>query len=257
MGWRYLHFTCGALVLVLALARLAFVKMVQTPRWLISQNRDEEAIQILNNISTSAQRPHSLTLQQLQAEGVVLHTEKSVWSSLRLKMHFKGLFQTRKLAWSTTLILSNWFVIGMVSPLFSVFLPFYLKSRGAKFGDGSNYTTWRDYAINHVAGLLGPIIAAILVETKLFGRRGTLAAGAFITMLFQFGYTQIRNEAQNVGLSSAISAASYVTSGQCLQFYSQVLMSVLGTYTTGRYTRIPPRSCRRLTEQRVMGSVLL
>lgn len=67
--------------------------------------------------------------------------------------------------------------------------------------------TWRDYAINHVAGLFGPIIAVILVETKIFGRRGTLVTSAFITLLFQFGYTQIRTEAQHVGVSSAISAA--------------------------------------------------
>jgi hypothetical protein len=28
MGWRYLHFTCGALVLVMALARITVIKMV-------------------------------------------------------------------------------------------------------------------------------------------------------------------------------------------------------------------------------------
>ena len=43
-------------------------------------------------------------------------------------------------------------------------LPFYLASRGADVGDNSNYTTWRDYAINQVAGLFGPIIATVLVE---------------------------------------------------------------------------------------------
>jgi hypothetical protein len=208
MGWRYLHFTCGALVLVMAVARLVFIKMVQTPRWLISQNRDEEVIKNLNDISTKYQKSHSLTLEQLQAEGRVLHTEKSVWSAFRIKEHFRGLFRTRKLGWSTTVIIANWFVIGMVSPLYSVFLPFYLASRGADVGDNSNYTTWRDYAINQVAGLVGPIIAAISVETNFVGRRGTLAIGAAITMVLQFGYTQITTPAQNLGVSAAISAAS-------------------------------------------------
>lgn len=96
----------------------------------------------------------------------------------------------------------------MVSPLYSVFLPFYLQSRGAVVGDDSNYTTWRDYAINQVAGLVGPVIAAVLIETKFFGRRGTLAVGALITMVLQFGYTQIKTPAQNLGVSAAISAAS-------------------------------------------------
>jgi len=198
---------------------------VQTPRWLISQNRDEEVIKVLNDISTKYKRPNYLTLEQLQAEGVVLNTEKSVWSSLRIKMHFKGLFETRKLGWSTTVIIANWFVIGMVSPLYSVFLPFYLKSRGADTGDNSNYTTWRDYAINQVAGLVGPIIAAILVESKFFGRRGTLAVGAAITMVLQFGYTQITTPAQNLGVSAAISAASNIYYGTIYAYTPEILPS--------------------------------
>ena len=208
MGWRYLHFTCGAIVLLAALARILFIKMVQTPRWLIAQNRDEEVLRTLNQISLSAGRPHSLTLERLQAEGVVLHTELSEWSSLRIKMHFKGLFQTRLLAYSTSMIFANWFVIGMVTPLYGVFLPFYLKTRGADTGGHSNYQTWRDYAVNQIAGLIGPLVAAVLVESKLFGRKGTLAIGALITMVLQFGYTQIKTEAQNLGISAAISAAS-------------------------------------------------
>lgn len=208
MGWRYLHFTSGALVLVAALARLLLIKMVQTPRWLIAQNRDEEVIKILNDISAKAKRPHQLTVERLQAEGIVLHTELSEWSALRIKMHFKGLFQTRLLAYSTSMIFANWFVIGMVTPLYGVFLPFYLQSRGADTGGHSNYQTWRDYAVNQIAGLIGPIIAAVLVESKFFGRKGTLAVGALITMVLQFGYTQIKTEAQNLGISAAISAAS-------------------------------------------------
>lgn len=208
MGWRYLHFTCGGLVLVTALARVFLIRMVQTPRWLIAQNRDEEVIKTLDQMAKKAKRPHHLTLDRLQAEGTVRHTELSEWSALRIKMHFKGLFQTRLLAYSTVMIFANWFVIGMVSPLYSVFLPFYLQSRGAKLGTHSNYQRWRDFAVNHIAGLIGPIVAAILVETKFFGRKGTLAVGALITMVLQFGYTQVQTEAQNLGISAAISAAS-------------------------------------------------
>jgi Major Facilitator Superfamily len=208
MGWRYLHFTSGSIVLVMALMRVFLFKMVQTPRWLLSQNRDEEVIKIINDMARQHNRTHTLILRQLQDEGAVAHTEKSVWSTLRLKMHFKGLFQTRKLGWSTAVIMANWFVIGFVSPLYWVFLPFYLRSRGASFGVGSNYQTWRDYAINQSSGIVGPVIAALLVETKLIGRRGTMAFGAALTMVLQFGYTQVKTEAENVGVSAAISSAS-------------------------------------------------
>ena len=73
-------------------------------------------------------------------------------------------------------------------------------------GDDSNYTTWRNYAVNQVAGLIGPCIA-MLVETRFVGRRGTLAIGAAITMALQFGYTQIKTPAQNLGVSASITAA--------------------------------------------------
>ena len=210
MGWRYLHFTCGALVLVLGILRISVVRMVQTPRWLLSQNRDEEVINVLHGIAAKYSRSFSLTLEQLQSHGRVINTEKSVWSGPRLRKHFSGLFDTRALGWSTIVIIANWFVIGMVSPLYFAFLPYYLESRGADVGDNSNYTTWRNYAVDQVVGLVGPCIAAALVETRFVGRRGALAIGAAITMAFLFGYTQIKTPAQNLGVSAAIGAAQYV-----------------------------------------------
>ncbi|KAK5732304.1 hypothetical protein LTR17_010618 [Elasticomyces elasticus] len=209
-GWRYLHFTCGGLVLALSLLRLFLIKMVQTPKWLITQNRDEEAFRVLAVISEKYSRSLSLKLETLQSHGRVYLTEKSVWNSLRLRKHFGGLFETRILAYSTSVIIANWFVIGMVSPLYGVFLPYYLKSRGADTGSGSNYTVWRNYALNQIAGLFGPIIATFLVETRFIGRRGALAIGAAITMALQFGYTQVKTPAENVGVSCAISAASTI-----------------------------------------------
>ena len=184
------------------------IRIVHTPRWLISQNRNIEVIKVLDNIAAKYGRSLSLTIEKLQAQNTVRDTEKSVWSGLRLKTYFPGLFETRRLGWSTTITLANWFVIGIVWPLYSVILPFYLESRGADTGDNSNYTTWRNYAINQVAGLAGPIIAALLVEMKASGRRETLAFGALIPMVLQFGYTQIKTPAQNAGVSAAITAAS-------------------------------------------------
>ncbi|KAK9369045.1 putative sugar transporter [Lipomyces kononenkoae] len=225
MGWRYLHFTCGALVLVLSVLRLVAIKMVHTPKWLTSQNRDEELYRILVDLAKKYRRPLSLTLEKLQSQGRVLHTEKSVWSALRLKSHFAGLFSTRRLAYSTVMIVINWLIIGTVSPLYFVFLPYYLQSRGADTGDDSNYTTWRNYAINQVAGLVGPVIAGVLIETRYVGRRGTLAVGAAITTALQFGYTQIKTPVQNVGVSAAITAASNIYYGTIYAYTPEILPS--------------------------------
>ena len=124
------------------------------------------------------------------------------------------------------MIILNWFVIGMVSPLYSTFLPYYLASRGKDVsGPTSNYIVWRDYALNQVAGLFGPIIAGILVETRFIGRRGTLAIGAAITTALQFGYTQISTPAQNLGVSCAISAASNIYYGTIYAYTPEILPS--------------------------------
>ena len=139
-GWRYLHFTCGSLVLVMSVLRVLVIRMPQTPKWLISQNRDTEVISFLSTISQKYGRSFSLTVEKLESIGRVKHTEKSVVSALRLRQHFSQLFSTRRLAYSTIMIIANWTVIGTVSPLFSIFLPYYLKSRGAKVGSDSNCT---------------------------------------------------------------------------------------------------------------------
>ena len=210
MGWRYLHFTCGSLVIVLSLLRVTVVRMVHTPKWLVCQNRDEEIYHNLRDLAVRYKRPFSLTLEQLREQGKVLHTERSVWSAFRIRKHFSVLFETNRLAWSTVLIIANWSVLGIVAPLYNSFLPYYLAAQGANVGDGGNYTTWRNYAINQMSGLIGPVLAGVLVQTRYLGRRGTLAIGATMTTALQFGYTQVKTPAQNVGVSSAIQAASYV-----------------------------------------------
>ncbi|KGO40160.1 Major facilitator superfamily domain, general substrate transporter [Penicillium expansum] len=225
MGWRYLHFTIGGVTLLLSLLRVLLIRIVQTPRWLVSQNRDEEIILFLTNLSIKYDRQFDLTLEDLRSEGDVKNTEQSVWSTVRIKAHFSGLFRTKQLTWSFLVIMLNWFVIGVVSPLYHVFLPYYLKSQGAKVSSSSNYLVWRNYAINQVVGLVGPVIAGVLVETKLFGRRGTMALGALLTMVLQFAYTQIKTPAQNVGVSAAISAATNIYYGTMYAYTPEILPS--------------------------------
>ncbi|RMZ83164.1 hypothetical protein DV738_g1151, partial [Chaetothyriales sp. CBS 135597] len=188
------------------------------------QNRDDEVFTILKYMAEKYRRPLSLDLVHLQSLGVVRHSEKSVWSSTRLKKHFSGLFATRSLAYSTTLIMVNWFIIGIVSPLYTVFLPYYLASRGADTGaNDSTNTYWRNYAIIQVCGLIGPAIAAGLIEVKWIGRRGTLAIGALITTALQFGYTQIKTNLQNIAISCAITAAGNIYYGTLYAYTPEIL----------------------------------
>ena len=109
------------------------------------------------------------------------------------------------MGYSTFLNIASWSLIGLAYPLYNVFLPDYLRSRGASTGDGSVNTTYRNYAIVNVCSILGPMIAGALVEVRFLGRRYTMVIGALLTMGFLFAYTTVRTAAQNLIFSCIIS----------------------------------------------------
>ena len=116
----------------------------------------------------------------------------------------KGLFATKRIGVSTLLIWFSWTLIGLAYPLYNVFLPTYLETRGAAL-DTPVSITWRNYAIVNMSSVWGPVLAGYLCEVKFLGRRGTMVIGALLTMAFLFAYTAVRSEAENLGFNCAIS----------------------------------------------------
>lgn len=176
-GWRYLFFTTGALVLVMCILRVTVINLEETPKYLIGKNQDEKVVSQLQKLAAKYNRPCSLTVEQLQACGT-LETEKNRDSSLfkTLTVHVRGLFMTKRLGISTILIWASWALVGLAFPLYIVFLPEYLSSRGADFGDGSIYTTYRDYSISTTCSIIGPVVGGFLCNTPRVGRKGTMVS---------------------------------------------------------------------------------
>jgi len=206
-------YTSGAFVFVLSILRVTIIRLQETPKYLIAEGKDSDAVRVLQEIATHYNRPCSISLDRLEACGLSRsgnHTSMATTRKL-LKLeevvyHLRGLFTTRKMAISTTLVWFSWLLIGLAYPLYNVFLPTYLESRGASFGQTSAYITWRNYAINNTCGIFGPILAGLMCRSRWFwGRRGTMIVGAMITMVFFFCYTQVRTASQNLGFTCAIS----------------------------------------------------
>ncbi|KAJ5682893.1 membrane transporter [Penicillium macrosclerotiorum] len=206
MGWRYLFYTCGTLVFILSIARVLVIRFHETPKFLLCQGHDEEVVKTLDNLAQKYDRTSNLTLEQLQACGHINSTHaKNKASFSELAVHFRGLFATKTMAFSTSLVWLSWALIGLGYALYYVYLPEYLASRNAAAGDDSTYLTWRNYAITNVCAVPGPIMAAYMCEMPIFGRKRTMATGALITMAFFFGYTAVKTSAQNLGFACAIS----------------------------------------------------
>jgi hypothetical protein len=215
-GWRYVWFASGALVFVMSMLRITIIRLKETPKFLVGEGRDEEVVEVLQHIANKYNRHCSLTLEKMQACNALADSSgrrpsaaaeaKSKWSGGKILAHLRGLFETRKIAISTSLIWLSWLLIGLAYPLYNVFLPTYLQTRGAQFDAGSPDITWRNYAIVNASGIFGPVLAGFMCASGWFwGRRGTMIIGALITMVFFFAFTAVRNPSEVLGFNCAIS----------------------------------------------------
>ena len=227
MGWRYVMFASGTLVLVMSILRVTIIHLLETPKYLLANGEDVRVIETFQHLAVKYNRRCSLTLDHLDACGVVRGTHSRSKHRLSLGetlVHLRGLFSTRKIAISTALIWLSWTMVGLAYPLFYVFLPSYLDSRGASF-ELSDYERWRNYALTNVSAIFGPVLAGFMCNIPLLGRRFTMLIGAFLTAAFFFAYTSVRTPYQDVGFSCAIAFCLNIYYGTLYAYTAEVLPS--------------------------------
>jgi hypothetical protein len=220
----------------MSIARLTVIRLKETPKFLIGEGKDDQAVETLQFIAKKYNRTCSLTVESMRqcgetnaittSNGRRLSTAHAAnrASGGEILVHLRGLFQTRRIALSTSLIWFSWTLIGLAYPLYNVFLPTYLASRGADTGATSDYLTWRNYTLANVSGIFGPVLAGWMCTTIL-GRKYTMVVGALITMAFFFAYTQVRTPAENVGFTCSISFCLNIYYGTLYAYTPEVLPS--------------------------------
>ncbi|KAI7085392.1 MFS general substrate transporter [Hortaea werneckii] len=235
-GWRYVWFANGALVFVMSILRITIIRLKETPKFLLGEGKDAEVVEVLQFIANKYHRPCSLTVERLEECGITNGAADrrgslsahagSKWSPVEIWVHLRGLFATKKMGLSTSLIWFSWLLIGLAYPLYNVFLPQYLRTRGAQLGGLSEYEQWRNYAIANACGIPSPILAGLMCRSGWFwGRRGTMIIGTILTMAFLFAYTQVKNNAQNAGFTSAINFCLNIYYGTLYAYTPEVLPS--------------------------------
>ncbi|KAJ5257235.1 hypothetical protein N7478_013339 [Penicillium angulare] len=205
MGWRYTMITVGALSLAFTFIRIFAFKLPETPRYLLSQGRDQGAVDAVNYVARQNGKPEPLTIGMLRdidaRLGMIVNEEEprtklSVKEIISENMeafrggHYRALFATKKLARQTLIIWAIWLTVGIAYPLYFNFLPSYLAT---KFTSSSSlYTTYRDYCIESAVGIVGPLTAAVSVNTRL-GRRWMMGLSAVVAAVFLFAYVGVTN----------------------------------------------------------------
>ena len=217
MGWRYFMICMGGLTLVMFALRFVCFTIYESPKYLMGQGRDEEAVRIVHEVARRNGRTTSLAIEDLKAcepEGYAIQATAKAAVTRRLEAlkftHVRALFATKKLAWSTGSIMAVWAFIGLGYPLYNAFLPYLQNVRGAEFGDGSTYLTYRNSLIIAVLGVPGALLGGALVELKGFGRKGTLGSSTVLTGAFLYASTTAKTSNALLGWNCAFNFFSNV-----------------------------------------------
>ena len=139
-------FTLGGLTLILWFVRFFVFSFHESPRYLIGRGRDEEAVEVIHKIAKFNGKADrcTITVRDLQnavqesikeskfpalpSGGEAFNAGKKKWLSSSNShfsgSHVKALFATRKMAWSTSLLIVIWGTIGLASTLYNSFLPY-------------------------------------------------------------------------------------------------------------------------------------
>ncbi|KAL1727059.1 major facilitator superfamily domain-containing protein [Schizophyllum commune] len=233
MGWRYTFYLLGSLTCLMFVFRYFVFDLQESSKYLLARGHDEEA---LAHIARRNGRKISLTLADLKVVEDEAGRTKSDVARRTLKIslsHLKPLFEGRRLAINTSMTILLWGLIGLAYPLFNAFLPLYLADRVSDSNSSAD-TTYRNYTIISVLGIVGPGIACLFVDwtrqnsnagpnanadsdaknadhhpkpsTRKFtlvGRKLVMALSTLLTGVFLFLFTTSKTNAAVLGFSCA------------------------------------------------------
>ena len=194
-GWRYFMIAMGLFAMLMFVLRFFCFTLYESPKYLMGRGKDEQAVHVVHQVAKRNGKASNLTIADIERHNQQGQQGTDAAAALRRKLeklnftHVRALFATPRLAWSTSLIMLIWAFIGLGFPLYNAFLPYIQATRGAKFGDGSTYLTFRNSLIIAVLGVPGALIGGALVELPNFGRKGALAVSTALTGVFLFAST--------------------------------------------------------------------
>ncbi|TFK18623.1 MFS general substrate transporter [Coprinopsis marcescibilis] len=224
MGWRYFMFTMGGLMLVLWGIRFFTFKLYESPKYLMGRGRDAKAVEVIHLLALYNGTTSTITLEDLKhvdpdqgGDGEKRSPANLTLVKRNLKKldanHVRSLFASKQLAYSTSLLILLWALIGLAFPLYNSFVTYYLSTRGADFGDGSIDVTYRNQVIISLIGVPGALLAGYMVELPALGRKGTLSLSTILTGVFILVSTTARTSNALLGWNCAYSFTSNVMYG--------------------------------------------
>ncbi|KAI4725111.1 MFS general substrate transporter [Aureobasidium sp. EXF-10728] len=220
MGWRYTLIVLGGMTLVVFFLRYFVFTFQESPKFLLSRGRDDEAIEVLHRIAKFNRAPppvltvahlaavdesSSLSTDELELAGQPLNTMQTLKrvskNTAKSFKHLKALFTNKLQVFIFVLLAIAYMGDYWSFNLAGQFLPLILL-RNEVNASGSVTETYLHYIYIYTPGILGAIIAMASVQLPLVGRKWSLVFSALCQGLAMAMYTQVTNTAGYVGLNA-------------------------------------------------------
>ncbi|CAB4411167.1 unnamed protein product [Rhizophagus irregularis] len=192
-GWRYVIMILGTCTLIMLIIRILFFRLLESPKFLLSHNRKQEAIFVFQEIARINGNEIEIHLDNLSSpkhsnvspESNRNFNKSSILSTQKFSSLFNDLKYLFKKQWITTtmIVWSMWGVISFGSVMFNLYLPKYLetvsKEENKEHSEGGEAIRkgLKGFMIFSIWGAPGAIIASYLIETIL-GRKGAMIIAA-------------------------------------------------------------------------------
>jgi MFS family permease len=128
MGWRYFTITMGGITLLMWASRFFLFTIYESPKYLMGKGRDEDAVRIVHEVARRNKKSTSLGIEDLRAceqlavDGAGVDTSNAAAIKRQLQKfnltHVRALFSSRRMAFSTSIIMTIWGLIGLAYPLY-------------------------------------------------------------------------------------------------------------------------------------------
>lgn len=180
-GWRYLMWTIGGITMVVFLGRILLFTFQESPKFLISKGKDQEALKVLYSIAAFNKQPvPALTLkdfQHLETQSYDFIPEpKTGW--IHKADHLKGLFKNRIVGITTILLCLAFMADFWAFSIAGQFLPLVLAKKGASH-NLSRERTYINYIIIYSVGIPAALCASVLIDIPNVGRKWGMVLSAF------------------------------------------------------------------------------
>ncbi|KAI0513188.1 membrane transporter [Xylaria bambusicola] len=215
MGWRYFLYTLGAITLFVFFLRAVIFRLKESPKFLIYQDRDAEAIEVVQHIAKKNGRSCNLTLEDFErltgeddsigsastnssgkTKQLVLTRKEQVFAAIN---KYSVLFSGWQMARLTILVWLTYIFDFWGFTVAGTYLPQILALKNGSASKSLQFT-YASYIYTYAPGILGVILGALMYRIPSIGRKWTmvLASGLMGASIFLFAV--VDTVPKNLGL---------------------------------------------------------